>query len=54
VCVTWTAEDAVRAGFDSWFLWDLSRSVNPDGDEALRQTLEEAGVRVIESTDLAG
>jgi nicotinamidase/pyrazinamidase len=54
VCVTWTAEDAGQAGFRSWFAWDLSRSVNPDGDEALRQRLTSAGVELIESTDLTG
>lgn len=54
VCVTWTAEDAAKAGFGSWFLWDLSRSVDPDGDEALQQRLVEAGVHVLESTDNPG
>jgi len=54
VCVTWTAEDAVQSGFRSWFVWDLSRSVNPDGDEALRQRLTSAGVELIESTNLTG
>jgi nicotinamidase/pyrazinamidase len=52
VCVTWTAEDAAKAGFGSWFLWDLSRSVDPDGDDELRQTLADAGVRVIDSADV--
>jgi nicotinamidase/pyrazinamidase len=54
VCVTWTAEDAVQAGFRSWFVWDLSRSVDPDGDEALRQRLTSAGVQLIEFADLTG
>lgn len=54
VCVTWTAEDAIRAGFRSWFVWDLSRSVDPDGDEKLRQRLTSAGVQLIESADVTG
>jgi nicotinamidase/pyrazinamidase len=54
VCVTWTAEDAAQAGFRSWFLWDLSRSVDPDRDEALRKRLADGGVLLLESTDLAG
>ncbi len=54
VCVTWTAEDAVQAGFRSWFVWDLSRSVNPAGDEELRQRLTDNGVKLIESADLTG
>ena len=48
VCVTWTAEDAVQSGFRAWFLWDLSRSVNPGGDEALRQRLTDAGVTLVD------
>ncbi len=47
VCVKWTAEDAVAAGFRTSFLWDLSRSVDPSGDEALRQGLETSGVQVL-------
>ena len=54
VCVTWTAEDAVQAGFRAWFVWDLSRSVEPDGDEALKQRLTSAGVQLIEAADLTG
>ncbi len=49
VCVTWTAEDAVTAGFGAWLLWDLSRSVDPDGDDALRERLVGAGVRVLDA-----
>ncbi len=46
VCVKWTAEDAVAAGFRTTFVWDLTRSVNPADDEELRQGLEAGGVRV--------
>ena len=46
VCVTWTAEDASLAGFETTVLWDLTRSVDPAGDDALRERLEVAGVRV--------
>jgi len=52
-CVTWTAEDTVKFGFRSWVVWDLSRSVDPEGDEALRHRLAHAGVLLIESSDLA-
>jgi nicotinamidase/pyrazinamidase len=54
VCVTWTAEDAVKAGFQSWFLWDLSHSVEPEKDDALRRRLADAGVLLIESADVSG
>ena len=46
VCVTWTAEDAALAGFETTFLWELTRSVDPDGDAALRERLESGGVRL--------
>ncbi|MEX2532222.1 MAG: nicotinamidase [Gemmatimonadota bacterium] len=45
-CVRWTAEDAVEAGFDTTLRWDLSRSVDPNGDGELRETLEEMGIRI--------
>ena len=47
VCVKWTAEDAVASGFRTSFLWDLSRSVDPSGDDELRRALEAGGVRVL-------
>lgn len=54
VCVRWTAEDAADAGFRTWVLWDLTRSVDPSGDEALRRALEERGVGVLDSSALSG
>ena len=52
VCVKWTAEDAVTAGLRTYLLWDLTRSVDPEGDDAVRAALEEAGVEVIGSDEL--
>ncbi len=49
VCVRWTAEDAARAGFDTWVLWDLTRSVDPDADDALRRELQERGIGVLDA-----
>jgi len=54
VCVQWTAEDAVAAGFETWMVWDLTRSVNPSGDEALRASLEEQGVGLLDSAGAFG
>lgn len=48
VCVRWTAEDAVDAGFETELRWDLSRSVDPEGDPALRDTLDDHGVTILE------
>ncbi|WP_329741486.1 bifunctional nicotinamidase/pyrazinamidase [Dyella sp. A6] len=49
VCVLWTAQDAVAAGFRAHLLWDLSRPVAPGGDDALRNTLRAADIGVLES-----
>ncbi len=51
VCVKWTAEDAVAAGFRTHLLWDLTRSVDPAKDGELRRDLEGLGVRVLDSVD---
>lgn len=52
VCVKWTAEDATDAGFRTFFLWDLTRAVQPEEDERVRRDLERAGVVVLESEGL--
>jgi nicotinamidase/pyrazinamidase len=52
-CVKWTAEDAAEAGFRTFFLWDLTRPVDPGADDSVRKTLEDAGVTVLTSRDLA-
>ena len=53
VCVRWTAQDAVEAGFRTFVLWDLTRSVRPDRDDALRVDLEKVDVRVVRSADVS-
>ena len=54
VCVKWTAEDAVEAGFRTTLLWDLTRSVRPEHDEALRSALRARGVELVDSGALRG
>ena len=49
VCVRWTAEDAVAAGFDTTLLWDLSRPVDPKSNDAVREALIRLGVRILTS-----
>ncbi len=51
-CVKWTAEDAAAAGFRTLFLWDLTRSVDPESDGAVRRDLAGHGVQILESGDL--
>jgi nicotinamidase/pyrazinamidase len=51
-CVRWSAEDAAEAGFRTVFLWDLTRSVDPSGDEVLREHLTSLGVEITGSEEL--
>ncbi|MDN3517487.1 nicotinamidase [Aquisalimonas lutea] len=52
VCVQWTAEDAVEAGFRTGFIWDLTRPVTHDNDQDCQQALKNAGVHIVEAADL--
>ncbi|WP_290652526.1 nicotinamidase [Aquisalimonas sp.] len=52
VCVQWTAEDAVAAGFRAGFIWDATRPVTHDNDPACQQALEAASVTIVEAADL--
>lgn len=52
ICVKWTAEDAVDAGFETFLLWDLTRPVDIDSDDKVRGELEDRGVTVIDSDSL--
>jgi nicotinamidase/pyrazinamidase len=51
-CVSWSAEDALTAGFATAVLWDLTRSVDPSSDTELESRLRSLGVTVAESTNL--
>jgi nicotinamidase/pyrazinamidase len=46
-CVQWTAEDAAVAGFHVRVLWDLTRPVDPAGDDGVRAALMEKGVDIV-------
>ena len=48
VCVRWTAEDAASEGFVTRILWELTRSVDPSGDDELRKELESQGIEIVE------
>lgn len=52
VCVRWTVQDAVEAGFVTHLFWDLTRSVDPSGDDEMRQDLADRGIRVLDGTEL--
>lgn len=51
-CVRWSAEDALEAGFEVVVAWDLTRSVDPSGDDEVREALRSIGVAVVDSADL--
>jgi nicotinamidase/pyrazinamidase len=51
-CVKWSAEDAAEAGFRTWFLWELTRPVNPISDPSIRRDLRARGVRIISADQL--
>lgn len=51
-CVLWTAEDAADEGFEAYFLWDLTRPVDPAADEQVRSRLAKAGVQLVDAADL--
>jgi len=52
VCVLWTAQDAVDAGFRTHLLWDLSRPVTPDHDATTRAALDARGIAIVDTLDL--
>jgi nicotinamidase/pyrazinamidase len=52
VCVKWTAEDGVAAGFETFLLWDLSQPVVPDSDSQVRSNLAQADVRIMLEEEL--
>ncbi len=51
-CVAWTALDAAAGGFATFFLWDLTRPVDPGSDERVRRELEKGGVKILDSPSL--
>ncbi len=58
-CVAWSAEDAVRTGFETIVIEDMTRAIalpQPDGSTSAtraRARLEEMGVRFVRSDELA-
>lgn len=52
VCVRWTVQDAAAEGFSTTLLWDMSKSVDPSGDDPLGAELTAQGVRIVTSEAL--
>ena len=48
-CVAWSAEDAVSEGFATRIRWDLTRSVDPSGDNELAKHLTSLGATIARS-----
>ena len=53
VCVLWTAQDAVELGFRASVLWELSRPVTPESDEATHAALQAKGIAIVDSSGFA-
>ena len=53
-CVRFTAEDAVREGFDAVVISDASRAIAPDTTAAARDSFRALGVTEIEAGSLLG
>lgn len=51
VCVLWTVQDAVALGFHAHLIWDLTRPVSPDSDDATRKALQQQHINIIDSLD---
>lgn len=51
-CVSWSADDAREAGFETTVLWDLTRSVEPAGDAVLETRLRSLGIAVRASREV--
>jgi len=51
VCVLWTAQDAIAAGFRVGLLWELSRPVSPASDDATRAAMAAHGIALVEDVD---
>ena len=54
VCVLWTAQDAVDAGFRTHLLWDLTRPVTPATDAATREKLAAKRIAITAVGSLRG
>jgi len=52
VCVLWTVQDALEAGFTAHVIWDLTRPVTPHSDAATRATLQRLGIGILDSARL--
>lgn len=47
VCVKWSAEDAVDAGFETVVLWNLTRPVTSEHDNDVLSTFQAKGIRTL-------
>jgi len=53
VCVKWTAEDGLAAGFRIIFLWDATRAVDPECNDQVRRDLLERGIEIVNMNQLS-
>eukprot|EP00117_Sycon_ciliatum_P049657 scpid87762/ scgid35168/ Nicotinamidase; Nicotine deamidase len=54
VCVSWTARDAVRRGFRTFFVEDAAAGVEPGEMSRMKQELAQLGVSFVQSDEVPG
>jgi nicotinamidase/pyrazinamidase len=50
-CVYFTAKDAQEAGFNTFFVEDLTRAISEEGFEAAKSVMRTNGIHILTSTD---
>ncbi|BFI95043.1 MAG: bifunctional nicotinamidase/pyrazinamidase [Rhodanobacter sp.] len=51
ICVLWSAQDALKEGFEVGVLWDLTCPVTPASNAATRAALEAQGIALVQLDD---
>ncbi len=54
VCALWTALDAVEFGFHTFFIWDMTRAVDPESDDDTESQLSEKKVKFVSADQMVG
>ncbi len=51
-CVRWTAIDGQQLGYETYFIWDVTKPVNPASDEDVLKELKEYHIKIIQAKEL--
>ena len=53
-CVSFTAIDATKLGYECYVIQDASKAISPEGFESAKKKMLDANVKIINSSDLKG